>query len=197
MSRFLILCASHFGTTRAIADRIARRLRAFGHRVDVVDAQGEVQDARIYPPAADYDVVIVGSRVEFGRFATSVVDYLRDQRMALLGMPTGFFSVSMAAADLPQGLGCDPSGYNARLFTQLAWTPTEAAGFAGALPYRRYGHVRRWVMKQISKAAGHPTDTSRDHQFTDDVAVDAFADQLRVRVEPRSIGAATHPHTHT
>ena len=33
-------------------------------------------------------------------------------------------------------------------------------------------------MKLISKRAGHPTDTSRDHEMTDWASVGAFADAI-------------------
>ena len=173
MSRILILYASHFGRTCAIAEQLAQRLRELEHWVDLVEAG----DGAVVPPA-DYDAVIIGSRVELGRFSSAIVDYIREHRVTLMEMPTAFFSVSMAGSDQPQGRGCDPNGYNVTLFEKLAWTPTESAGFAGGLPYRRYNWFLRQIMKRISKSAGHTTDTTRDHVFTDDAAVAAFANQL-------------------
>jgi len=110
--------------------------------------------------------------------------------------------VSMAASEQPQGRGADPNGYNEVMFEQLAWRPTESAAFGGGLPYRRYGWFVRQIMKRISKAAGHTTDTTHDHVFTDSAAVAAFANQLaatiakpdpapdRGRVQPRLAGGA-------
>lgn len=181
MSRILLVAASHFGRTRAIAERIAQRLREAGHRVDLVDAN---KDAWFTPPA-DYDAVVLGSRIELGRVAPEMVDFIRDHRLVLQDMPTAFFSVSMAASKGIQGVGRDASGYCAALFDKVGWTPTVFAAFAGGLPYRRYGWWMRAVMRAISKNAGHTTDTSRDHVFTDDTAVDRFADRLLVVLVPR------------
>ena len=54
---------------------------------------------------------------------------------------------------------------------------------AGALLYTRYNFLVRFVMRQITKAEGGDTDTSRDYEYTDWDAVDrfaeAFARQLR------------------
>jgi menaquinone-dependent protoporphyrinogen oxidase len=59
---------------------------------------------------------------------------------------------------------------------------------AGALPYTRYGWLKRAVMKRIVKRAGGSTDVSRDHEYTDwtdlwDFAV-AFSAQFEVRSAP-------------
>jgi menaquinone-dependent protoporphyrinogen oxidase len=50
--------------------------------------------------------------------------------------------------------------------------------FAGALAYTQYRWWLRWVMKQISRSQGRPTNTSRDHDLTDWGAVDRFAARL-------------------
>ena len=170
MSRVLVIHASHYGQTFAIAERIAQRLRDLGHDVDLGDAHAGVN---ALPPPEDYDAVVLGSRVEVGRHASALLAYIRQHRAALRRMPTGFFSVSMAAAR--PDAGDDPSGYIMNTLDQLEWHPTETASFAGALLYRRYGWLMRMIMKRIARSAGHTTDTSRNHVFTDFAKVDAFA----------------------
>ncbi len=173
MSRILLVYASHFGQTFAIASRIAQRLRDIGHHVEVANADVGV---RLLPPPDDYDAVLLGSRVEYSKHDRRLVDYIRVYRDALTRLPTGFFSVSMAAATpAPDG---DPGHHMATLFRELDWHPTEAIAFAGSLSYRRYGWITRQVMKAISKHMGRTTDTSRDHVFTDWTAVLAFANRM-------------------
>jgi menaquinone-dependent protoporphyrinogen oxidase len=65
------------------------------------------------------------------------------------------------------------------------WHPAMTGVFAGALPYRRYNIVMRWVMKRIVAKAGGDTDTSRDYEYTDWAAVEAFARQFGALVEQR------------
>jgi menaquinone-dependent protoporphyrinogen oxidase len=172
MSRILVIFGTHFGETCVIATRIAKRLREHGHEVDVLDAHLGTEHA----PPADYDAVILGSRVEFGRFSNEVLHYVRTYRALLDDIPTAFFSVSMAAADGPQGIGHDPSGYLAAMTDELGWQPGVSAAFAGGLPYRKYNWFLRQVMRRINRS--RTTDTSRNHVFTDNAAVDAFADRI-------------------
>jgi menaquinone-dependent protoporphyrinogen oxidase len=179
MIKILIIYATHYGQTRKIAFEIATRLRERGALTDVVDARYDV------PAPQGYDAVILGSRVELGRHATSILDYLRTHRELLEHMPTGFFSVSMAAASATAG--SDPSGYLAAMFDELAWKPSRAVALAGALPYRKYGWLVRFIMKRISKAAGHTTDATRNHEFTDWAAVREFADAIADLLPARSV----------
>jgi menaquinone-dependent protoporphyrinogen oxidase len=91
-------------------------------------------------------------------------------------MPTAFFSVSNAASS--PGAGADPGGYMFALFDELRWHPTLQASFAGALKYRAYNWLLRFIMKGISRGAGHTTDTSKNHEFTDWAKVREFADKI-------------------
>jgi menaquinone-dependent protoporphyrinogen oxidase len=151
----------------AIADRLHER-----------GAETEVLDVRFgHLPAPDgFEAVVIGSRVEIGRHANAVLDYVRDYREVLERMPTAFFSVSMAASN--EGAGPDPSGYLTDMFAKLDWKPSCSVALAGGLPYRKYGWVTRWIMKRISKSAGHSTDTTRNHEATDWKKVREFADEI-------------------
>ncbi len=174
MPRALIAYASHYGQTRTIAERIADRLRARDVTVDVIDLCG--RGASPGPPPTSYELVVVGSRIETGRHASEAIAYLRAHLDLLERVPTAVFSVSNAAARA--GAGRDPNGYLAALFDDLSWTPTRSVAFAGALPYRRYNWLLRFVMKRISRSAGLTTDTTRNHEMTDWGAVERFADEL-------------------
>lgn len=171
MSRILIVFASAYGQTRRIAEALAARLGELGHGVELADAR----TAGI-PPPEDYDAVMIGSRVQLGRHASEVVEYVVGNRRALAQMPTAFFSVSMAAAT--HNVGPDPEGYMNTLFAATSWQPVRFTAFAGGLPYRKYSPLLRLVMKWISRRAGHTTDTSRDHEFTDWTAVKRFAEDF-------------------
>lgn len=87
MSRVLVAYACYFGRARAIAERLADRLRARGHEVEVANAR----DGRL-PPPQDYDAVILGSQVMHGHHARVIEDYVRTWRDELDQMPTAFFT---------------------------------------------------------------------------------------------------------
>jgi menaquinone-dependent protoporphyrinogen oxidase len=179
--RVLVVYATHFGQTRRIAARLADALRdRHGLQVELADAAAGV---RVLPPPEDYDVVVLGSYVELGRHAATIRAYLREHVEALADRPTAFFSVSMAAAHADAGP--DPGHYLEALSDRAGWRPTLAVAIGGALPYRKYGRLLRFVMKQISRAARHPTDTRRNHELTDWTQVEALADQVAVLATPR------------
>ncbi|MDB4961471.1 MAG: flavodoxin domain protein [Myxococcales bacterium] len=169
MSHILILYASHYGQTRKIAVRISEVLHEQGINFTLVDAGGPT-----LPPSPEaYDVVVIGSRVEAGKHARDIRSYIHTHQEALQHRPTAFFSVSMAASTVE--LGDDPNGYLRATFEELDWRPQLAAAFAGKLAYREYGWFLRVVMKMVSRSAGHPIDTSRNHELTDWTAVRNFA----------------------
>ena len=180
MSRILVVYASHYGQTRVIAQRLVDRLRDRGHEVDLANVSEGIDGI---PPPQDYDAVMIGSRIEFGKHAKPVLEYIREHRNALREMPTAFFSVSMSAAGKPST--ADPNEYLVKTFTQVGWVPTEAAVFAGALQYQRYNWLLRFVMKQISKQGGHSTDTSQNHFYTDFAQVVDFADRFAWHLNER------------
>jgi len=157
VKRILILYASNHGQTRTIAFELERELRALGADVAVHDVT-----ANELPEPTAFDAVVLGSRIQFGRHAPAMVAYIRTHRAALEQVPTAFFSVSMAAANG----GNDPNGYLDTLFSAVGWKPRIAVALAGALPYRRYNFILRFVMKRIARAGGHSTDTTRNHEYT-------------------------------
>jgi menaquinone-dependent protoporphyrinogen oxidase len=57
---------------------------------------------------------------------------------------------------------------------ETGWRPPYVLPVAGALAYSKYNFFIKLIMKTISRMAGGPTDTSRDYEFTDWVALDRF-----------------------
>ncbi len=66
----------------------------------------------------------------------------------------------------------------AELVSKTGVRPKLRATFAGAIRYTDYGWVTKRVMRSIARREGNATDTSRDHEYTDWVAVDRFADDV-------------------
>jgi menaquinone-dependent protoporphyrinogen oxidase len=180
MSRVLIVYATSHGQTQAVAEAIASRLRGGGHVVELASADAGV--SRL-PPPADYDAVVLGSRIQFGRHAPAIGEYVHAHRAALFDVATAFFSVSLSAAQ--RGAGTDPNGYVRRWCEAHAWYPMRWTAIAGALRYPQYGRALRVVMKLLARAGGHATDTSREHVYTDWPKVAAFADAIAADLTPR------------
>jgi menaquinone-dependent protoporphyrinogen oxidase len=173
MSSILIAFASHHGQTRKVAVRLGEHLRTLGHDVDLANLADGLTET---PSPEDYDVVVLGSRIEISRPAPSLGAYVRDHRAALGEIPTVLFTVSMSAVSTDKGP--DPQGYLAKICTDLGWTPSLRKAIAGGLKYREYGFFTRFIMKMISRSAGRTTDTSKNHEFTDWEGVRQFAGEI-------------------
>jgi menaquinone-dependent protoporphyrinogen oxidase len=167
LSAVLVLYASVEGHTERIARRVAERLRSHGHRVEVAPAGAPADLAR-------YDGVIVGASVHYGRHPSALARWLRGVRFE--ARPSAFFSVS---------LGAKPR-YAARFLRKTRWQPQLVGVFRGALKYSLYGPLKKLVVRAFAAVAGHDTDPSRDYDYTDWKAVDAFAAAFAERLTSAS-----------
>jgi menaquinone-dependent protoporphyrinogen oxidase len=186
MRRILIAYASSYGQTRKIASTLADELRGRGHEVELADAL-----LARPPPVEDYDAVVIGSRIQFGLHARPLLEYIIDNRAELHAIPSYAFVVSMAAA-APRS--ADPNGYVAKLLAITHWQPRIAVAIAGGLPYRSYHWFLRFVMKRISRSAGHSTDTRHDHEYTDWARVQQLAADIARDLAPKQAARTAAPH---
>jgi len=166
MFQTLVLYSSTHGHTARIAERIAKALEASGAVVDLraADVQHDVSPV-------DYDVVVVGASVHAGRHQPEVADWARRHAATLTRIPSAFLSVSMSAEHDEEAA----RRYADEFAETTGWTPRHVACLAGALQYREYNFVTRLMVRSLMGREGLPTDTSRDHDFTDWDAVDHFA----------------------
>ena len=169
MPTILVLHASNHGHTTRIAGRIAEVLQRDGMAVDLRRAQRGDD-----PAPRDYDAVVVGASIHAGKHQQEILDWVHRHRVTLAMRPNAFFSVCLTAADDTEESRSATRRYRDEFVEATDWTPDRAVTFAGALQYREYNLFTRLLIKLMMKRGGHPTDTSRDHDFTDWEAVDAF-----------------------
>ncbi|HEY4999294.1 MAG TPA: menaquinone-dependent protoporphyrinogen IX dehydrogenase [Usitatibacter sp.] len=171
MAHILILYGTFDGQTARIAEHIGAALVRDHHHsvtvraVEAPEAASEIDRC---------DAVIVGGAVRYGRFSKTLEAFVRAHGARIAALPNAFFSVCLSARKARDGHALAEryvDGFSAR----TAWQPRRTADFAGALAYSKYGFFRRLMMRIISLAAGGGTDTSRDYEYTDWHAVDAFA----------------------
>lgn len=173
MPTVCVVSASLEGQSDKIADRIATRL-----------ADREIEAVRLRLPAdaaadlAGFDGAVLGGSVHVGKHARTLADFVQRNRDVLASRPTAFFSVSLSAAGASDEQQADAQRLRSSFLDQASWQPDISADFAGALRYRSYGLLKRWLMKRIAAKAGGDTDTSRDHEYTDWDQVDALGDQF-------------------
>jgi menaquinone-dependent protoporphyrinogen oxidase len=172
MLNILIVYGTRYGQTERIALRIAEVLRGLGCAVDI--HRGDTAPAEL--PVGSYGGVVVASSILFDHYQKYIRRFVRDHVDQLNQMPSAFVSVCGAAGTDPERA----SGYVASLLRHTGWHPALTQSFSGALVYTRYSWPLRWVMKQISRRVGRPTDTSRDWDLTEWAEVDRFARRLAV-----------------
>jgi menaquinone-dependent protoporphyrinogen oxidase len=173
----LVVYASTHGHTAKIAARIARTLEGEGAAVAV----HEVGDA---PDPHGFDAVAVGASIHAGHHQKELVAWAERHRTALATVPSAFFSVCLTAADDTEESRVATRGYLDDFVERTGWTPGRMTTFAGALQYREYDFATRLLMRLLMRRGGHPTDASRDYDYTDWDAVDAFARELAAHAVP-------------
>ncbi len=123
----------------------------------------------------DYDLVIVGASIHAGHHQKHLVEWTEHHRTLLGLVPSAFFSVCLSAAEDTEESRAITRDYLDDFEEHTGWTPRRRTTFAGALQYREYDFMTRLAVRLMMHHGGHPTDTSRDYDYTDWDAVDAFA----------------------
>lgn len=188
MKQILIVYGTTDGHTRKIAQVLAEDLRANRCSVDIVDAAGVLW--RLSPES--YDGVIVAASVHIGDYQKSVARWVRLYAPILNGMPTAFLSVGLAVLQHEPAPRQEITRIMNRFLARCGWRPAATQLVAGAVPYTRYGWLKRQMMKRIVAKAGGGTDTTRDYEYTNwnelrDFARDFAASVAQQPVEVGSI----------
>lgn len=171
MAYICVLYASSEGQTREVAEWIADRLGAAGHRVTVDPIDNRYQFGHCA-------AIVIGASIHVGPFPAELTRFVTQHRDLLSEKPTAFFSVSLTAAQQDQAARETVVGYHQTLAEGTGWEPGLSASFAGALKFSRYNFVKRMVMQKIAQERGLATDTRTDTEYTDWSAVESFADEV-------------------
>ncbi len=159
------------GHTRKIARNLSSTVQSLGHQATVFDA-GDLGDVDL--DAAD--AVIICAPVHMGAFPSAISHWLKTRADRLGSLPSAFVSVSLASASPFPEEHAEIQKITERLFEQTGWRPAMVHQAAGALKYPEYDFLKRLLMKHIAYREGGPTDTTKDHEFTNWNALAAFAE---------------------
>jgi menaquinone-dependent protoporphyrinogen oxidase len=183
----LVVYASTHGHTAKIAARVARAMREQGVEVDLREVAG-ASDAR----PDRYGAVVVAASLHREHHQEKIGDWVAAHRKALQRRPSVFVSVSLSAADDGDESCAATQRCVAAFCAQTGWTPTRTERIAGCLQYREYDVFTRQLMRLLMRRMGHPTDGSRDYDYTDWDAVDRLGREvakLAAGALPALIGA--------
>jgi menaquinone-dependent protoporphyrinogen oxidase len=181
MATILTLFGTGEGQTAKIADSITEGFRTYGHETTTVNV------AEIEPELdlEEFDAVLVGASVHYGRQQKSIRKWVKTNRDALVRKPNGFFQVSGASgAKNDEGLA-EATGYLDKFIDATNWQPDRIALFGGALRFSEYGFLKRALLKFIVRNQEFETDESGDAELTDWESVVSFAGEFAAFVEER------------
>jgi len=137
---------------------------------------------------ADFDGVLVGASVNNQRHQPEAIAFIEDHVEALEAMPAGFFQLSLAQT-VPFDFGGDiEQEWVDAMVERTGWEPDLVGRFAGAVKYTQYNRLERLLFKLVARVTTGDTDTSRDYEYTDWAAVEAFATAFAELVEAETLG---------
>lgn len=172
MPNTLIVYATTDGQTRKISERIQQTLRDKGLETALVD----IGHADGIDPA-DFDGLIAGACVRYGRHDRAMARFLDANRDAIERIPNAFFSVNLIARK-PEKRDLAGNKYLRKFLEQLSLRPGHVEIIAGKLDYPRYRFIDRIMIQMIMKMTGGPTDGTSVIEYTDWDQVDGFAERM-------------------
>lgn len=178
MPRILIVYGTTDGHTRKIAAALASTLRGASCSVDVMDARHVVAGLG----TEGCDGVIVAASIHAGGYPRSVKRWVRSHVEALNARPGAFVSVCLRILEERPEARREVNAIMQQFLRRTGWFEAAGKTVAGALPYTRYGWLKKWIMKRIAAKTGGGTDTRRDYEYTDWDDLRAFARSFADRV---------------
>jgi menaquinone-dependent protoporphyrinogen oxidase len=175
------------GQTRRIAKHVAADLRRRGFEVEISNVRKE--------PAISLDgfsAAVIAASVHVDRHESEMVKFVKRHRAELERLPAAFLSVSLSEAGAERANASPEQRAQAsatvhtlihKFLGKTGWDPKRVKPVAGALLYTKYNPLIRFVMKQIVKRAGGDTDTTRDYEYTDWVALDRFLEEFVAEIQ--------------
>ena len=177
-----IFFATREGHTQRVAERVAADLLFLGFDVDLLAVRRPLPFS-----LSNYSAAVLAAPVHAGSHEKEMVKFVKQHRRDLERIPTAFLSVTLseAGAEMPGKTPTEHAQFVqdvarmlGKFFQETGWHPTLVKPVAGALLYRHYNFVVRLIMKSIAKKAGASTDTLRDYDYTDWIALDKFVNDL-------------------
>lgn len=169
----LILYSSTDGHTLSLCNYIADKLAGHGEQVLVEN----IADCSLNP--ADFNKVVIGASIRYGRHRPAVYDYIKKYSAELNHTNGLFFSVNLVARK-PERAHVDTNPYLQKFLKEIPWQPAKVRLFAGKLNYPQYGFWDRWIIRFIMWLTKGPTDFNSVTDFTDWQAVDTMAEEIVV-----------------
>lgn len=161
------------GQTRRISERLAERLKAIGHDVQIENLDQLDPDFSLN----EFDQVVIGASIRYGKHRPQVAEFIEQHADVLAEKQSAFFTVNVVARK-PEKNSPETNPYLTKWLPTIDHEFDHLGVFAGRLLYPDYGFIDRFMIRLIMKMTKGPTDTRQTYEFTDWDSVDSFAEQL-------------------
>ena len=167
--KLLIAVSSKHGSTRQIARSIGQTVREAGIEVDVADAQDVAS-------IAQYDAVIVGSALHWGRWMRPARDLVTGSADSLRTLPVWLFS----SGPLGQGI-IDPADASEGLKLLGLVGAREHRVFPGKAIKQELGFVERRIVSMVKSPWGDHRDWPAIREWAGSIARELAAVPVAAR----------------
>jgi menaquinone-dependent protoporphyrinogen oxidase len=177
MSKIVIVYGTGEGQTAKIARYIAELAEKHGFDAEALDCQ--CQDVPGDAVPGEIAAVFVGASIHAGQYEEALRRWATAHRAVLESRVSAFFSVSLTSADKEDPPSRERAEqYVSTFVAETGWQPHKVGLFGGALRYTHYDDSTRALLRGIAERSGKPTDTTRDHEFTDWQTVIRFTEAV-------------------
>ncbi|MFC6347722.1 menaquinone-dependent protoporphyrinogen IX dehydrogenase [Vagococcus carniphilus] len=171
MPNILFAYSTVDGQTQKIAERLSR------------EVTGKVSVKRFEEVTSikDFDKVIVGSSIRYGKFPKKLYRFVEENQELLEERHADFYGVNLIART-PEKCQVENNVYVRKFLEKTTWKPKDVCIFAGALKYTTYRLFDKKMIQLIMKITKGPTDSRVDLEFTDWQQVTQFAERINQEI---------------
>lgn len=159
MRKIGIIYSTVDGHTKKICEKLKSIIDEQKLKVDLVSI------ADFNRNIIDYDTMIIGASVRYGKHNASIKKFMIDNKSDLKKINTTFFSVNLVARKDDKN-SSDTNPYLQKFLKSIDWTPDTLDVFAGILDYSKYSFLDRVMIRLIMKLTNGPTSTKSAIEYT-------------------------------
>ena len=171
-AKILLIYSSTDGHTKKISLNLKKVIEQHRHQVQILPIE-EVATIDI----SDFDKVVIGASVRYGKHNSLIVDFIESNRESLEARPNAFFSVNVVARK-PEKKDPESNPYLQKFLKRLSWEPKHLEVIAGKIDYPSYRFIDRIMIQMIMWMTKGPTEANAVIEYTDWAQVEKFGNKI-------------------